>query len=333
MSSFEFLNPELFWLLLVIPLLIVWQILSWRKQQASVHISSLNGFKASSNNWLAKSLPVLNVLRILAIAALIIALARPRIVDTTTRSRSLQGVDIVMAIDASASMLARDLLPNRLEALKEVASDFIQTRTNDRIGIVIYAGESYTKAPLTLDKGVLLRSINEIGFGEIKDGTAIGLGLATAINRIKDSDAKSKVIILLTDGVNNSGFIDPHTASEMAASLGIKVYTIGIGTNGMAMSPVAINPDGSFHFANIQVEIDEELMKEIALETGGKYFRATSTDRLEDIYEEIDQLETSEIEETQYTRYEEKFRMFLLVGFLFLVIEYLLRYTVYRSFI
>jgi len=186
---------------------------------------------------------------------------------------------------------------------------------------------------LTIDKNILLQSLYDIKFGEIKDGTAIGLGLATSINRIKDSDAKSKVIILLTDGVNNTGFIDPNTASEMAKALGIKVYTIGIGTSGMAMSPVAINPDGTYRYANIQVEIDEELMKEIAKETGGKYFRATSTDKLEEIYEEIDQLENSEIEEIEYAHYDEKFRIFLLARMLFIVLEYLLRYTIFRSFI
>lgn len=333
MGRFEFVNPEFFWLFLLLPLILLWQILSWRKRQAAVHISSLRGFETGAGNWLAKLQPILIVLRMLALAAIIIGIARPRIVDTNTSTRSMQGIDIVMAIDVSASMLARDLRPNRLEALKEVAAHFIQSRTNDRIGLVVYAGESYTKTPLTIDKNILLKSLFDIGFGEIKDGTAIGLGLATSINRIKDSDAKSKVIILLTDGVNNTGFIDPNTASEMAKALDIKVYTIGIGTNGMAMSPIGINPDGSYQFGNIQVEIDEELMKEIAKETGGKYYRATSSDRLEDIYEEIDQLETSDIEEVEYVHYDEKFRLFLLAGLLFIGLEYLLRYTVFRSFI
>lgn len=333
MGRFEFVNPEFFWLFLLLPLLLLWQIITWRKKQAAVHISSLEGFKSGEGNWLSKLQPILVILRMLALSAIIIAIARPRIVDTTTSTRSIQGIDIIMAIDVSASMLARDLRPNRLDALREVASQFIQNRPNDRIGLVVYAGESYTKTPLTIDKNILLQSLYDIKFGEIKDGTAIGLGLATSINRIKDSDAKSKVIILLTDGVNNTGFIDPNTASEMAQALGIKVYTIGIGTNGMAMSPVAINPDGSYRFANVQVEIDEELMKEIAKETGGKYFRATSSDKLEEIYNEIDQLETSEIEETQYVHYDEKFRIFLLAGLLFITLEFLLRYTVFRSFI
>src|SRR5690554_1466474 len=333
MGRFEFVNPEFFWLFLLVPLLLLWQIITWRKSQAAVHISSLRGFKTGEGNWLSKLRPILIVLRSLAFVALIIGMARPRIVDTSTSTRSVRGIDIIMAIDVSASMLARDLRPNRLDALREVASHFIQSRTNDRIGLVVYAGESYTKTPLTIDKSILLQSLYDIKFGEIKDGTAIGLGLATSINRIKDSDAKSKIIILLTDGVNNTGFIDPSTASEMAKSLGIKVYTIGIGTNGMAMSPVAINPDGSYRFANIQVEIDEELMKEIAKETGGTYYRATSSDKLEEIYDEIDQLETSEIEEIEYVHYDEKFRLFLLAGLLFVALEYLLRYTIFRSFI
>lgn len=333
MGRFEFVNPEFFWLFLLLPLLLLWQILSWRKRQAAVSISSLRGFESGAGNWLTKLQPLLIVLRLLGLAAIIVGLARPRVVDTSTSSRSMQGIDIIMAIDVSASMLARDLRPNRLEALKEVASQFIQNRTNDRIGLVVYAGESYTKTPLTIDKNILLQSLYAIDFGEIKDGTAIGLGLSTSINRIKDSDAKSKVIILLTDGVNNTGFIDPTTASEMAKALGIKVYTIGIGTNGMAMSPVGINPDGSYQFANMQVEIDEELMKEIAKETGGAYYRATSSDKLEDIYEEIDQLETSEIEEIEYVHYDEKFRLFLILGLGFITLEYLLRYTIFRNFI
>lgn len=333
MGHFEFVNPEFFWLLLLLPLLLIWQILTWQKKQAAVHLSSLENWNLKGSNWLSKLQPILVALRLLALASIIIAIARPRIVDTSTRSRNVQGIDIIMAIDVSTSMLARDLRPNRLEALKQVALQFIQNRTNDRIGLVIYAGESYTKAPLTIDKEILVKAIHNINFGQIKDGTAIGLGLATSINRIKDSDAKSKVIILLTDGVNNTGFIDPNTASEMAKSLDIKVYTIGIGTNGMAMSPVAVNPDGSYRFSNVQVEIDEELMKEIAKETGGKYFRATSSDKLEEIYEEIDQLETSEIEETEYMHYDEKFPIFILIGLALITLKYLLRYTVFRSFI
>jgi len=333
MGHFEFVNPEFFWLLLLLPLVLLWQIFTWRNKQAAVRLSSIKSVENNSGQWLVKLQSILVLLRIAAITAIILAITRPRVVDTSTRSRNIEGIDIIMAIDVSASMLARDLRPNRLEALKQVASQFIQNRPNDRIGLVVYAGESYTKTPLTIDKDILLKAIHDIDFGQIKDGTAIGLGLATSINRVKDSDAKSKVIILLTDGENNTGFIDPMTASEMAKSLGIRVYTIGIGTNGMAMSPVSINPDGSYRFANIQVVIDEELMMEIAKETGGKYYRATSLDKLEEIYHEIDQLETTEIEETEYAHYDEKFRIFLLIGFGLLTLKYILRYTIFRSFI
>ena len=200
-------------------------------------------------------------MRLLALGLLIAALARPRTVDISTRTKTTRGIDIVMAIDVSASMLAKDLSPNRLEALKEVASDFIDGRPNDRIGLVEYAGEAYTKTPITSDKSIVLRSLRDIKYNTIiESGTAIGMGLATSVNRLKDSRAKSKVIILLTDGVNNSGFIDPKIASELAMEYGIKVYTIGLGTNGMALSPIGINPDGSFRYGRQQVEIDEKLL-------------------------------------------------------------------------
>ena len=211
-------------------------------------------------------------------------------------------------------MLAKDLKPNRLEALKKVASKFINRRPNDRIGLVEYAGESYTRTPVTSDKGIILKSLSDIKYNTIiTGGTAIGMGLATAVNRIKESKAKSKIIILLTDGVNNSGFIDPQTASELAVEYGIKTYTIGLGSNGMALSPVAIN-NGVFQYSRIQVEIDEELLKEIADATGGKYFRATNNKKLEEIYDEIDKLEKTEIEEFKYYNYEEKFRSLVLLA-------------------
>jgi Ca-activated chloride channel family protein len=239
-----------------------------------------------------------------------------------------------MAIDVSASMLAKDLLPNRLEALKNVASDFIKERPNDRIGLVEYAGESFTKTPITSDKAIVLRSLKEIKYNTIiEGGTAIGMGLATAVNRLKDSESKSKVIILLTDGVNNAGFIDPKTASELAVEYGIKTYTIGLGTNGMSLSPVAILPNGKFQYARVQVEIDEDLLKEIAKVTGGQYFRATNNRSLKKIYKEIDQLEKTEIEEFKFYNYDEKYRIFLVVALGFLVIEFILKSTLFRSFI
>ncbi|MDP5045374.1 MAG: VWA domain-containing protein, partial [Leeuwenhoekiella sp.] len=300
---------------------------------AQVKISSLKGFKAGSG-FLAKLRPILFVLRLLAIAFIIVALARPRTVDVSTRTKTTRGIDIAIAIDVSASMLAKDLRPNRLEALKDVAAEFIKQRPNDRIGLVEYAGESYTRTPITSDKSIVLSSLNDIRYNSIiEGGTAIGMGLATSVNRLKDSKAKSKVIILMTDGVNNAGFIEPVTASELAVEFGIKVYTIGLGTNGTALSPVALRPDGSFQYGSIPVEIDEALLKEIADKTGGLYFRATDNESLEEIYAEINKLEKTDVEEFKYTNYEEKYRPLVILAGLLLLFELLLRNTVFRSFV
>ena len=332
-SNFEFVNPELFWILLLFPLLLLWFFFKKNQQTAALKISSLKGFD-TSKNWLAKLRPILFVIRLVVLSLIITAMARPRTVDESTRIKTTKGIDIVIAIDVSASMLARDLKPNRLEALKKVASRFIQARPNDRLGLVEYAGESYTKTPLTSDKNIVLSSLKSIKYNTtITGGTAIGMGLATSVNRLKESRAKGKVIILLTDGVNNSGFIDPKIASELAVEFGIKVYTIGLGSNGMALSPIGILPNGSFQYGNIQVEIDEELLNQIAETTGGKYFSATSNTKLEEIYAEINKLEKTEIEETKYKSYNELFRPLILAAFGLLLFELLLRYTVYKSFI
>ncbi|MEP5255862.1 MAG: VWA domain-containing protein [Winogradskyella arenosi] len=329
----EFLNKELFWLLLLLPIAVVWYVLKHSKQTAELKMSTLQGFKTSGSNW-AKLRHVLFALRLIALGLLITALARPRTVDVSTRTKTTSGIDIVMAIDVSASMLAKDLRPNRLEALKEVAADFIDGRPSDRIGLVEYAGEAYTKTPITSDKSIVKRSLRDINYNNIiEGGTAIGMGLATSVNRLKDSKAKSKVIILLTDGVNNSGFIDPKIASELAVEYGIKVYAIGLGTNGMALSPVGINPNGTFRYGRMQVEIDEALLKDIAAETGGKYFRATNNDKLAQIYDEINKLEKTDIEEKKYYNYEEKYRPLVLLAGLLLLIELLLRNTIFRSFV
>jgi Ca-activated chloride channel family protein len=332
-SNFEFVNPELFWILLLFPFLFLWFFLKKNQQTAVLKISSLKGFD-TSKNWLAKLRPILFVIRLVVLSLIITAMARPRTVDESTRIKTTKGIDIVIAIDVSASMLARDLKPNRLEALKKVASRFIQARPNDRLGLVEYAGESYTKTPLTSDKNIVLSSLKSIKYNTtITGGTAIGMGLATSVNRLKESRAKGKVIILLTDGVNNSGFIDPKIASELAVEFGIKVYTIGLGSNGMALSPISILPNGSFQYGNIQVEIDEDLLNQIAETTGGKYFRATSNTKLEEIYAEINKLEKTEIEETKYKSYNELFRPLILAALGLLLFELLLRYTVYKSFI
>ena len=290
-ENYPFENPQFLWLLLSLPLAIAWYIWKRNEQQAKLKISSVKGFK-TTQSWLAKLKPILFALRLLALAAIIIALARPRTVDVSTKTTSNKGIDIVMAIDVSGSMLAKDLKPNRLEALKKVAAEFIQGRPSDRIGLVEYAGESYTRTPITSDKTIVLSSLKKVEYNNIiEGGTAIGMGLATAVNRLKDSKAKSKVIILLTDGSNNSGFIDPKIASELAVEYGIKVYTIGLGTNGMALAPVAIMANGAFQYGKVKVEIDEVLLKDIAKVTKGKYFRATNNKKLKEIYGEIDKLE------------------------------------------
>ncbi len=332
-SNFEFVSPQFFWLFLILPGLVLWYLWKRKQQTPSLKISSIEGFK-TGKNWLAKLKPLLFVLRLLALSAIIIAMARPRTVDETTRTKTTRGIDIVMSMDLSASMLARDLKPNRLEALKTTVAHFITGRPNDRIGLVEYAGESFTRTPLTSDKELLLRSIREMEYNTIiEGGTAIGSGLATAVNRLKDSRAISKVIILLTDGVNNAGFIDPKIASELAVEFGIKVYTIGIGTSGMAMSPIAIRPDGSFQYGNVPVEIDEQLMKDIAEKTGGQYFRATDNQKLEKIYEEINKLEKTDIEEIKYMDYNEMFRPWVILALVLLGFEFLLRITVFRGFL
>ena len=333
MTNISFLHPEFFWLFLALPLAIGWYFYKRKEQSPTLKMSSLTPF-GNQTSLVAKLKPLLFVLRLLALSSIIVALARPRSVDVSAKSRVTKGIDIVMAIDVSGSMLAKDLKPNRLEALKRVAGTFVEDRINDRIGLVVYAGESYTRTPVTSDKTVVLQSLKTIEYDDtvIADGTAIGVGLATAINRLRDSKAKSRIIILLTDGVNNSGTIDPRMASDIAEQYGIKVYTIGIGTNGVAPFPIG-KKNGEFVYQNMPVEIDEKLMREIAKTTNGKYFRATSNKKLEEIYEEINQLETTEIEEQKYFNYDEKFKPLVLLAMLLLAIELLLKNTVFRSFI
>jgi Ca-activated chloride channel family protein len=328
-----FANPNYLWLLLLLPVVIAWHIFTWKKSQASLKISSLAGFGKQSS-LLTKLRPILFIFRILALGLIILAIARPQTVDISTRTRTNKGIDIIMAIDVSSSMLAQDLKPDRLSALKRVASAFVDDRLSDRIGLVVYAGESYTKTPITSDKSIVKGSLRGIAYqGLIEDGTAIGMGLATSVNRLKDSRAKSKVIILLTDGVNNSGFIDPKIAIELAVEFGIKTYTIGLGSNGTARAPVAILPTGEFKYGMTKVEIDEELLKEIASATGGIYFRATDNKKLEEIYAEINKLEKTEIEEFKYYNYEEKYRILVLLALVLLAFEWLGRNTLFKSFI
>ena len=332
MDNIVFKNPEFLWLLILLPV-IAYMLYKFK-------FVRLNNFKFSnlesfdSNTLKSKLYPLVNVFRIITLLLVIVALARPQEISNSTRTKTSSGIDIVIAVDISSSMLAQDLKPNRLEALKTVASQFINDRINDRIGLVIYAGESYTKTPVTSDKDVVIKSLSDITFdGIIEDGTAIGMGLATSVNRLKESKAKSKVIILLTDGVNNSGFIDPSTAADLAANFEIKTYTIGLGTNGNARAPVALNPNGSFRFGMTKVEIDEELLKNVANKTGGLYFRATDNKKLEEIYNEINKLEKTEVEEIKYSDSEEKYRLLIIAAIGLIFVELILKYTVFRSII
>ena len=331
--NLEFLNPEYFFLLALIPIVVLWNYFNKNKINNSIRFSNTNAFEGL-NNFYSILKSSLKIMRLVSLVLIIIALARPQVIDTSTRVKTNSGIDIIMAIDVSASMLAKDLKPNRLDALKNVANEFIKNRVSDRIGLVEYAGESYTKTPLTTDKSIILQSLREIKYNNIiEGGTAIGMGLATSVNRIKDSKAKSKVIILLTDGVNNAGFIDPITAAELAKEFQIKIYSIGLGTNGLALSPVGIDVRGKFNYANVQVEIDEKLLTQISEMTGGKYFRATDNNRLEEIYSDINKLERTEIEEFKYYSVDEKFRYFLVPAILLIVFELVMKFTILRSFI
>lgn len=331
-ENIYFLNPNFLWMFMLLPGLIFWEFYSHKNKQAYLQLSNLSALKRKTLRVIFR--PILFILRIAALSFIITALARPQTSETSIKSKTNKGIDIVMAIDVSSSMLAQDLKPNRLSALKRVASNFIDDRISDRIGLVIYAGESYTLTPITSDKKIIKNSLSEIQYqGLIEDGTAIGMGLATSVNRLKDSKAKSKVIILLTDGVNNSGFIDPKIASELANEFQIKTYTIGIGSNGTAKAPIGILPNGNFQYGMTKVEIDEPLLKSIADVTGGQYFRATDNEKLAQIYSVINKLEKTEIEEFKYTNYDEKYRPFIIVAIILIVLEFILRNTFFRSFV
>jgi len=322
------LHPYFFWLLLILPAYIAWYVWKQKGMQASLQISSLKGF---SNAPVSKKVYLRHLLfafRVLSITFLIAVLARPQS-SNSFRDEKVEGIDIMMALDISGSMMAEDFKPNRLEAAKEVASEFIKGRTNDKIGLVIYAAESFTQCPLTTDHKVLQNLFRDIQLGLLDDGTAIGMGLATAVQRIKDSDATSKVIILLTDGMNNRGEIAPMTAAEIAKTFGVRVYTIGVGTIGMA--PYPMQTVFGKQYQDIEVKIDEELLQNIANMTDGKYFRATDKQKLNEIYAEIDQLEKTRFEVREYTKRKEEYMWFAALAGLFLLLEIFLRSTVFRN--
>lgn len=328
MFGYEFANPGYFFLLLLLIPMILWYILTEKKSYADLQFSSLQAFKGikhSGRIWLRH---VLFAIEVLAVVFLVIALARPQS-DNSWQTYTSEGIDIVLALDISGSMLAQDFTPDRLDAARNVAIEFIQKRPHDKIGLVIFAGESFTQCPLTTDQAVLINLLREVKSGIIEDGTAIGLGLANAVNRLKDSPDKSKVVILLTDGVNNRGAIAPATAAELAKTYGIRVYTIGVGTYGEAPYPVQ-TPFG-IQMQNVPVEIDEDVLRQIATLTGGKYFRATDNDKLTQIYQEIDQLEKSKIEVRHFSKKNEKYFVFGLIGMCLLIAQALLRYTVLRK--
>jgi Ca-activated chloride channel homolog len=322
-----FHNPEyLFLLLLLIPI-VFWYIWELQKSDASLQISSHKSLIKFPKSRRLKFRHIPFILRTLAITCIIIALARPQ-ASNSWRTQNSEGIDIMMALDLSGTMLAEDLKPNRLEAAKSVAKDFILSRPNDNIGLVVFASESFTQCPLTIDHAVLINLFNGVKYGLIDDGTAIGLGLANAVNRIKDSKAKSKVIILLTDGSNNRGDIAPITAAEIAKTFGIRIYTIGVGTNGIVNIPVP-TPMG-IQYQQVQSEFDAKSLQNIASLTGGKYYNATDNSKLRQIYQSIDQLEKTKISVQQYSKKEEEFYVFSLLAFLFLASEVLLRNTVFR---
>lgn len=328
MFGYEFANPKYFLILVLLVPMILWYIFREKRSHADLQFSSLRAFKGMKHAGRVWLRHVLFVLKVLAIVFLVTALARPQS-SNSWQTYSSEGIDIMLALDISGSMLARDFSPDRLEAAKEVATKFILERPQDKIGLVVFAGESFTQCPLTTDQAVLVNLMRDVHSGMIEDGTAIGLGLANAVNRLKDSPGKSKVVILLTDGVNNRGVIAPVTAAELAKTYGIRVYTIGVGTYGEAPYPVQ-TPFG-IQLQNMTVEIDEAVLKQIAAVTGGQYFRATDNDKLKQIYQEIDQLEKSKIEVKHFSKKQEQYFWFALIGMLLLISEGVLRYTLLRK--
>ena len=323
----SFAHPYFFGLLLLLPLMIWWEY-KRKKQAPAFRLSTTNHVKLMTPSWRVRLRPVLFVLRILSLLFLTIALARPQS-SNVTESIDSDGIDIVMSIDVSGSMLAEDLRPNRIEAAKKVAINFVEKRPTDRIGLVIFSGESFTLCPITIDHNVLKQQIDGIKSGMLEDGTAIGEGLATAVDRIRKSNGKSKIIILLTDGVNNVGKIGPELALEIAKAYKIRVYTIGVGTKGMAPYPVP-TPMG-MQMQMQEVQIDEALLQKISRETGGKYYRATNNASLATIYSDIDKLEKTKVEISSFKHYAELFFPFAMLALVCLGLELLLRYSVFRS--
>lgn len=328
-ATYGFLSPWLLLVSLLIPL-VLWRY--YRRQgvqRIGVPIADASQLEGSVT-WRSSLARFLPMLLGLALVSLVIALARP-VEHYTEEKVKAEGIDIVLAQDVSGSMMATDFEPNRLEATKKIAQDFIRQRQYDRMGLVVFAGEAFSQSPLTLDHGLLLQYIDQLAFGMIDDGTAIGMGLATAVNRVKDAVSESKVIILLTDGVNSQGYIDPMTAAEIAREYDVRVYTIGVGSEGTAMMPYRQNPDGTFLYRPQKVKIDEALLQQIAKETSGQYFRAKDMSGLQQIYSVIDQLEKTEVEVSVFAREKELFRYPLGVALILLLLFIMLRYFVVNT--
>lgn len=326
----EFAKPELLWLFLIYIPLIVWYIKKHRHAESSVQISSLDAFDKMPVSYKVYLRHFMFIVKLLAIGCLIIILCRPQTHDSWESSKT-EGTDIIIAMDVSTSMLARDFNPDRFEAAKDVAAQFVSGRESDNIGIVIFAGESFTLVPMTTDQAVLINYIKEIKMGMLQDGTAIGDGLATSINRIRNGKAKSKSIILLTDGSNNTGVVAPLTAADIAKQFGIKVYTIGVGTMGTALYPVGINFYGKVEYQRLPVVIDETTLKAISERTGGKYFRATSETVLKDIFSEIDKLEKTELDVRKFNQTEDDYMVWALILLALVVIDITVRHTLLRN--
>lgn len=324
----RFVNPYLLWLLVVLLPIIAFYIYRTLRGGTAIRISSIEGVRRAPRTWRYWLRHVPFVLRCAAIALMIVALARPQIIEHKSRTDA-EGIDIMLAMDISGSMLARDFEPDRMVAAKEVAAAFINDRVGDRIGIAAFAGEAFTQSPLTTDKNSLITMLSRLRSGVIEDGTAIGNGLATAVNRLRESDAKSKVIILLTDGVNNRGEIGPLMAADIAADMGIKVYTVGVGTRGKAPYPV-VDMFGNVSYQMMPVEIDEKTLEEIASRTGGRYFRATDKEKLHHIYDEINELEKSKVEITDLTLYHENWLMLLVAALALLLVEFMMSHILLK---
>jgi Ca-activated chloride channel family protein len=330
-DSIQFAYPWVLALLLVVPLLGFWYYKKSTEYYPDVKFSSTGGF-GGPQSWRVRFKWLVQAAQLLAISFLIVALARPQTV-LQQENITAEGIDIMLAMDVSTSMLAKDFEPDRLEASKEVAQNFVSQRKTDRMGLVVFAGESFTQCPITSDLSIVKQFLSKLEAGLIENGTAIGMGLSNAVKRLKDSEAKSKVIILLTDGVNNAGFASPMQAADAAKKLGIRVYTIGVGSKGQAKTPVAQRPNGSYVYGWQMVDIDENLLQEISKETGGQYFRAKDIEELKAIYQEIDRLEKTKIETTTIKRYSEAFHSWIWLAILFVLIKILLANLVFKSIV